>query len=104
MQEIKVHLKLPVSFFIVKIVVAQGQWNREKMRKFKAVMIVQPFSVKTFPIEVISSIIGILPTPVYIIIVKGSIISAAGRPKIKAARIVPSSPIISPIGSKMSVK
>lgn len=103
-QERKVHLKLPVSFFMVKIVVAQGQWNNEKTRKFKAVIRVQPFSVKILPIEVISSIIGILPTPVYIIIVKGRIISAAGRPKIKAARIVPSSPIISPIGSKILVK
>ena len=89
---------------MVKIVVAQGQWKREKSRKFRAVRNVQPFSLKTFPINVTSSIIGILPPSVYIIIVRGRIISAAGRPKIKAARIMPSSPIISPIGFKIEVK
>ena len=42
-----VHLRLPVSFFMVKIVVAQGQWNRENSITEIAVFIVQPFAIKS---------------------------------------------------------
>jgi hypothetical protein len=35
--EANVHFRLRVSFLIVRRVVAQGQWNRVKTMKFKAV-------------------------------------------------------------------
>ena len=37
-----VHLKLPVSFFIVRRVVEQGQWHRENSMTHRAVIAVQP--------------------------------------------------------------
>lgn len=43
--ETAVHLRLPVSFFIVRHVVPHGKWNIHKIRTDKAVCIVQPQSV-----------------------------------------------------------
>ena len=42
-----VHLRLPVSFFIVRIVVAHGQWKSENKITETAVFIVQPFAMKS---------------------------------------------------------
>ena len=44
--ERKVHFKLWVSFFIVKIVVAHGQCISVKITVFNAVTVVQPFCAK----------------------------------------------------------
>ena len=41
-----VHLRLPVSFFIVIRVVEQGQWKRIKITVQMAVIGVHPFAVK----------------------------------------------------------
>lgn len=38
-----VHLRLPVSFFIVRSVVEHGQWQSEKSIMLTAVVHVQPF-------------------------------------------------------------
>ena len=46
--ETNAHLKLFVSFFIVKTVVEQGQWKREKTIVQRAVVISQPFETKIF--------------------------------------------------------
>ena len=40
-----VHFKLPVSFFMVRQVVEQGQWKRQKINMHRAVFKVQPLSV-----------------------------------------------------------
>ena len=37
-----VHLRLPVSFFIVSMLVVQGQWNSENNITLSAVKVVQP--------------------------------------------------------------
>lgn len=50
-----VHLILPVSFFMVKIVVAQGQWNSENNITDIAVYIVHPFAMKSSRIAVIDN-------------------------------------------------
>ena len=42
-----VHFRLPVSFFIVIKVVAQGKCKQVKIITFIAVQIVQPFCIKT---------------------------------------------------------
>ena len=41
--ESTVHFKLPVSFFMLKRVVEQGQWKSAKIKKHNAVSIPQPF-------------------------------------------------------------
>ena len=43
----KVHFKLPVSFFTVSTVVAQGQWKSEKIITQRAVDTVQPFEMSS---------------------------------------------------------
>ena len=100
-----VHLKLPVSFFMVKTVVAQGQWKSVKIAVHTAVLIVQPLSIKICLIKEISG------TPVkffedkYPIKIMGKTISFAGNPKINANRINPSRPIALPSGSsKLATK
>ena len=45
--ETRVHFRLPVSFFIVIIVVAQGQCISEKRIKHMAVVKSQPFAAST---------------------------------------------------------
>ena len=42
-----VHFRLPVSFFMVRIVVAHGQCKSEKSITEMAVFIVQPFAIKS---------------------------------------------------------
>ena len=53
---IAVHFQLPVSFFIVSNVVAQGKWNTVNSITLIAVSIVQPFCLKISPIANVSSI------------------------------------------------
>ena len=43
----KVHIALPVSFFMVIRVVEQGEWKRARMIKHIAVTCVQPFATKS---------------------------------------------------------
>ena len=42
-----VHLRLPVSFFIVRHVVPQGKWKRQSIATLRAVSGVQPHEVST---------------------------------------------------------
>lgn len=42
-----VHLRLPLSFFIVINVVAQGQWKSENSKMHKAVVVFQPLDMKS---------------------------------------------------------
>ena len=42
-----VHLSEPVSFFIVRSVVMHGEWKSIKIRTQTAVVIFQPFAVKS---------------------------------------------------------
>ena len=95
-----VHLKLPVSFFMVKSEVAQGQWNKENSITFRAVIMLQPFSKNKFLIMARSPISVNKEPPEYAKNISGRTISLAGRPKIKAIKITPSSPKILPNGSK----
>ena len=46
-----VHFMLAVSFFTVKTVVEQGQWQRVNISIEIAVLIVQPLSIKRFFIK-----------------------------------------------------
>lgn len=95
-----VHLRLPVSFFIVKSVVEQGQCISENRMKQSAVTDVHPFCVKSSrKTEVFSRFIR-EDCAVYAIMIIGTTISFAGNPKIKAIRIIPSSPKSLPNGSK----
>ena len=41
-----VHFQLPVSFFMVRQVVEQGQWNRQKTIMHSAVFQVHPWAVR----------------------------------------------------------
>lgn len=41
-----IHFRLPVSFRMVRRVVEQGQWNREKRIRFNAVRQVHPLAAK----------------------------------------------------------
>jgi hypothetical protein len=40
-----VHFRLPVSFFMVRQVVEQGQWKRQKISMHRAVFQVHPLAV-----------------------------------------------------------
>ena len=44
--ETAVHFSDPVSFFMLKTVVEQGQWNRQKIIMHRAVEAVQPWEAK----------------------------------------------------------
>lgn len=96
----KVHLKLPVSFLMVKSEVAQGQWNKENSITLRAVKMVQPFSKNKFLIIARLLISVNKEPPEYAKNISGRTISLAGSPKIKAIKITPSSPKILPNGSK----
>lgn len=50
-----VHFKLPVSFFMVRQVVEQGQWNREKTAMQTAVLTVHPLADSRLKMAVLSS-------------------------------------------------
>ena len=60
----RVHLKLPVSFFIVIRVVAHGQCIREKIMVHTAVEMVQPFAVKISRSAYMPGVSAILPDAV----------------------------------------
>ena len=91
---------LPVSFFTVKSVVEQGQWNREKSMVFTAVSVVQPFSIKSSFISYRVRLSVTVPCDKYAIIIIGITISLAGKPSINARRITPSKPKSRAKGSK----
>jgi len=95
-----VHLILPVSFFIVRIVVEQGKCKRENIIKQIAVIWVHPLVISISPIEDTDVISERLPSPKYPIRAIGSTISFAGKPRINAIKITPSRPISFPNGSK----
>lgn len=96
----KVHFMLPVSFLTVRRVVEQGQWNREKRMVFIAVSVVHPFSMKRSFICVRDKVSVTVPCDKYAITITGITISLAGKPRIKARRMTPSSPISCANGSK----
>ena len=43
-----VHFRLPVSFLMVRQVVEQGQWKRQKIIMHRAVFQVQPWDTRRF--------------------------------------------------------
>ena len=90
--DIAVHFILPVSFFMVKIVVAQGQCKSEKSITEMAVAAVQPFEISISFIAVSPESSVRAPSPIYPIIAIGITISLAGEPNIKLKKIMPSSP------------
>lgn len=97
-----VHFRLPVSFLIVISVVEQGQCIKEKIMVQTAVMGVQPFC-RNISLHSERFVISLnVPCDRYIIIIMGTTISLAGKPSIKASKIVPSSPICLPNGSRKS--
>ena len=100
--EKSVHKKLPVSFFMVKSVVEQGQWKRENIMVQSAVFIVHPLLIKISPIRETDEISLKFPLPRYAIKAIGITISFAGKPRMNANKITPSNPIASAIGFKNS--
>lgn len=98
-KETNVHFQLCVSFFIVRHVVEHGQWKRQNNIVETAVTQVQPFDTNNcFSSKVPISVI--VPVAIYAIIMIGTTISFAGKPKIKAMSITPSNPISWANGSK----
>ena len=88
-----VHFQLCVSLRMVSSVVAHGKCTRENIRVQMAVTHVQPlltnssFNTARSPISVID------PFARYAMIMIGTTISFAGKPRRKASRMTPSSPI-----------
>ena len=83
---------LPVSFFIVRSVVEQGQWRSEKSIAQIAVLWVHPFWIKIERMNEVSDMSVKFDELKYIISAIGRTISFAGSPNINARRIVPSRP------------
>lgn len=103
-KETAVHLRLPVSFLIVKSVVEQGQCINENSIVLIAVIQVHPLSTKScFKLSRLSNS-KMVPCDIYAIIIIGRTISLAGNPSINAIRITPSRPIYLANGSKNSVQ
>ena len=98
--ETMVHLKLPLSFWMVMSVVEHGQCIRIKTTAHIAVVMVQPLAPRIEPIDAKLSVDVRTPPDVYIIRAMGNMISLAGIPKRKAESMVPSSPITLPSGSR----
>lgn len=98
----KVHLKLPVSLRIVRQVVEHGQCIRQKSMVEIAVIEVHPWDNRRDFSSVKLPNSKRLPVDIYAIIIMGTTISFAGKPKIKASRITPSSPNNLANGSKNS--
>ena len=98
----KVHLTLPVSFFMVRRVVEQGQWNSENSMVFTAVNMVQPFSTKSSFISARDRVSEIVPWDRYAMTIIGRTVSLAGKPRINARSIVPSSPMALANGSRIA--
>ena len=97
--ERSVHFILPVSFFIVIRVVEQGQCISEKSITFTAVTGVQPLATNKLRVSARPVWSVSVPDAAYAIIISGITVSLAGKPKINATSITPSSPINLPIGS-----
>ena len=66
----RVHLKLPVSFFIVSSAVEQGQCISEKIITFTAVFTVHPFKVKSRYVSARAAVSLSVPSARYAIIIK----------------------------------
>lgn len=93
------HFSLPVSFLTVSNVVEQGQCIRQNTTIQIAVVMLQPLADRIFPSEAVD-ISVIVPAPEYAITIMGITVSFAGNPKMNAIKIMPSSPISLPSGSK----
>ena len=98
------HLVLPVSFFMVRTVVEQGQCIRQNIITQIAVTAVQPFETNICRICSIDVTASILPLERYAITASGKTISFAGNPNIKASSNTPSRPKIYAKGFKNSDK
>ncbi len=98
-----VHFRLPVSLYMVRQVVEQGQWKRQKIIRQTGVTAVQPWAEKIEEREAMVPVSVSIPVWRYAISMMGSTISLAGNPNRKAARITPSSPIRCPSGSRAPV-
>lgn len=98
--ETAVHLRLCVSFFMVRQVVEHGQCISENSITLIAVIHVHPLSISNCFNSVRSSNSKIFPFAIYAIIMIGITISFAGKPRIKASRITPSIPKSFANGSK----
>ena len=98
--ETAVHLRLPVSFFIVRQVVEQGQCISENSITLTAVIHVQPLAISRFLSSARLDKSMMLPAARYAIMMMGNTISLAGNPKINARRITPSKPKICANGSR----
>ena len=89
--ERKTHFKALVSFQIVKIVVAQGQWKRKNIMVQRAVFGLKPFSEKRAAVSEREPIFE-RASPEYPMAMIGRAISFAGSEKIKPQRTFPSRP------------
>lgn len=98
-----IHLRLPVSFFMVKSVVEQGQCIRQNSTTHTAVTQVHPFWVSSAESEANESYSNRLPWERYVIRMMGMTISLAGRPRMNAIRITPSRPKKRANGSRNAV-
>lgn len=103
MTESKVHLKLFVSFFMVIIVVAQGQWKRKKTMVQRAFEISKPFSEKSTAVSEREPSLERV-SPEYPMAITGRAISFAGREKTNPESIVPSRPKSFAKGSRKPAK
>ena len=81
-----------VSFFMVRSVVAQGQWKRAKVSIHTAVFRVQPFCTSNRRTWSMAPVSDRVDADIYVISIMGMTISLAGVPSIKAISITPSSP------------
>ena len=59
-----VHFRLPVSFLMVRQVVAQGKWNKKNKQVHRAVVVVQPLATSSWPMPAISSMGTMTPAAV----------------------------------------
>ena len=85
-----VHFQLPVSFLIVSRVVEQGQCISEKSMTLTAVTQVHPLATNSCFISARLPSSRILPWAMYAIIIIGTTISFAGKPRINAMSMTPS--------------
>lgn len=85
---------------MVKQVVEHGQWNRENRIKHSAVVAVHPLETSSVARSARELASISKPVDKYPISVRGRTISLAGKPKINASRITPSSPISRANGSR----
>lgn len=101
-KETAVHLRLCVSFFIVKQVVEHGQCSKENSIVQTAVSQVQPLLMSnSLSAEMLS--VSMLPLDKYAMMMIGTTISLAGKPSMNANKITPSSPNARAKGSRNCV-